>query len=98
MRRFNRGDRCAGNQEEPGVFAALVRLISASIQELTRLPNARVCGFTVHQYDLEPEEITQAFHSDQLDAGVPSQEDSALLAESTDLSVGQRKRFTKSPG
>ena len=86
------------HQVEVGAVDQLFRLDSESIHEFTRFANARVRGFIVHQDDFELEEMSKAFHPVEMDARSPNQEESAVLADATDLSVGQRKRFTKSLG
>ena len=55
-------------------------------------------GFVVHQHDFELEKMAQAFDAVQVNAGTSNQEESAVFADATDLSVGQRKRFTKCLG
>jgi hypothetical protein len=86
------------HQVEVRAFDELPGLNSEEIHELTRFANAFACGFIARQYDLEFEEVAQAFHPVQVNAGAPNQEESAVFADSTDLSVGQRKRFTKCLG
>src|SRR5689334_3691919 len=86
------------HQVEVGAFDELIGLNSEAIHEFTRFANARVRGFVVHQDDFELEEMAQAFDPVEVDAGTPDQEESAVLADATDLSVGQRKRFTKCLG
>ena len=62
----------------------------------SRIPCFR--GLVVHQHDFELEKMAQAFDAVQVNAGTSNQEESAVLADATDLSVGQRKRFTKCLG
>jgi hypothetical protein len=78
------------HQVEVCAFDELLGLDAEAIHEFTRLANTCVRGFVVHQDDFELEEVAQAFHSVQVNAGTSNQEESAVLADATDLSVGQR--------
>ena len=42
--------------------------------------------------------MAETFDAVQVNAGTSNQEESAVLADASDLSVGQRKRFTQCPG
>jgi hypothetical protein len=81
-------------QVDEGAFGESAGVNSEAIHEPTRWANAFVRGGIVHQQGFELEVIAQDFHPLQADAGTPNHEESALLADSSDLSVGQRKRFT----
>ena len=86
------------HQVQVGAFDELFGLNSESIHELTRFVNPPFCGFIVHQHDLELEKMAETFDAVQVNAGTSNQVESSVFADTTDLSVGQRKRFTKCLG
>ena len=86
------------HQVEVCAFDELLGLNSELIHEFTRLTNALFGRFVVHQHDFELEKMAETFDAVQVNAGTSDQEESAVLADATDLSVGQRKRFTKCLG
>ena len=90
--------RVREHQVEVRPFDQLGGLNAELIHELACLANSLFRGLIVHQHDLELEEMAKAFHSVQVNAGTSNQEESAVFADTTDLSVGQRKRFTKCLG
>jgi hypothetical protein len=73
-------------------------LNSEAIHERTCLANARFGRLVVDQHDFELEKMAQVLDAVQVNAGTSNQEESAVFADTTDLSVGQRKRFTKCLG
>ena len=77
-------------QIEVGAFDQLRRLNSEAIHEVTRFANALVGGFVAHQHDFELEKMAQVLDAVQVNAGTSNQEESAVFADTTDLSVGQR--------
>src|SRR3954469_1722233 len=86
------------HQVEVGALDELVGLNSEPIHELTRFANPGFGRFVAHQHDFELEKMAETFDAVQVNAGTSDQEESAVLADATDLSVGQRKRFTKCLG
>src|SRR6187397_3699135 len=82
-------------QSEVCTLDQLRGLNSETIHEVTRFANALLGGFVVHQHDFELEKMAQVLDAVQVNAGTSDQEESAVFADTTDLSVGQRKRFTK---
>ena len=83
------------HQVEIGTFDELLGLNSELIHELTRFANSLFGGLVVHQHDFELEKMAETFDAVQVNAGTSNQVESAVFADATDLSVGQRKRFTK---
>jgi len=77
-------------QVEVGAFDQLRGLNSEAIHEVTRFANSRFRGLVAHQHDLELEKVAEVFHAVQVNAGTSNQEESAVFADTTDLSVGQR--------
>ena len=47
-------------------------------------------GLVAHQHDFELEKMAQVLDAVQVNAGTSNQEESAVFADTTDLSVGQR--------
>src|SRR6185436_15432224 len=78
------------HQVEVRAFDELFGLNSELIHEFTRLTNALFGRLVVHQHDFEFEKMTKAFDAVQVNAGTSDHEESAVLADATDLSVGQR--------
>jgi hypothetical protein len=85
-------------QVEIGAFDQLFGLYSELLHEVTCLTKSLFGRFVAHQHDFELEKMAETFDAVQVNAGTSDQEESAVLADATDLSVGQRKRFTKSLG
>ena len=77
-------------QVEVGAFDQLRGLNSEVIHEVTRFANSLLGGFVVHQHDFELEKMAEVFDAVQVNAGTSNQEESAVFADTTDLSVGQR--------
>jgi hypothetical protein len=90
--------RLREHQVEVGAFDKLGGLNAELFHEFTRFADSLLGGFIVHQHDFELEKMAETFDAVQVNAGTSNQEESAVLADATDLSVGQRKRFTKSLG
>src|SRR3954462_14386055 len=86
------------HQIEVGTFDQLPALDAELLHEVTRLTNPLLGRFVAHQHDFELEKMAETFDAVKVNAGASNQEESSVFADASDLSVGQRKRFTKYPG
>ena len=82
------------DQVEVSAVDQLRGLDSQRMHELTRFANSGFGRLIVHQHDFEFEKVPEPFDPVEVDARAANQEESAVFADTTDLSVGQRKRFT----
>src|SRR6187402_391001 len=78
------------HQVEVGALDQLRGLNSEALHELTRFANADFGGFPVLQHDFELEKMAKVLDAVQVNAGTSNQEESAVFADATDLSIGQR--------